>query len=186
MRNPFLRALVLVCALSIALGSAAQTEPLAATSSTARLAQLDAIADYRRETWRWQTLMGQRRTPTRFGERRIKDAEYLRWMRELWRIRALKAERLALNPPHRRQWLCIHRYERHPAQGWATRTGNGYYGGLQMDLAFQRTYGPELLRRKGTANRWTAAEQMWVAERAYRSGRGFYPWPNTARSCGLI
>jgi hypothetical protein len=25
-----------------------------------------------------------------------------------------------------------------------------------------------------------------VAERAYRSGRGFYPWPNTARACGLI
>jgi hypothetical protein len=55
-----------------------------------------------------------------------------------------------------------------------------------MDISFQRTYGGELLRRKGTANRWTAAEQMWVAERAFRSGRGFYPWPNTARSCGLI
>jgi hypothetical protein len=27
---------------------------------------------------------------------------------------------------------------------------------------------------------------MWVAERAHRSGRGFYPWPNTARHCGLI
>ena len=84
------------------------------------------------------------------------------------------------------EWLCIHRYERHPGQGWATRTGNGYYGGLQMDISFQRAYGGELLRRKGTANRWTAAEQMWVAERAYRSGRGFYPWPNTARYCGLI
>ena len=55
-----------------------------------------------------------------------------------------------------------------------------------MDIYFQRTYGPELLRRKGTANKWTAVEQMWVAERAYRSGRGFYPWPNTARYCGLI
>ena len=52
-------------------------------------------------------------------------------------------------------WLCIHRFERHPGQGWATRTGNGYYGGLQMDISFQRTYGGELLRRKGTANRWT-------------------------------
>jgi hypothetical protein len=27
---------------------------------------------------------------------------------------------------------------------------------------------------------------MWVAERALRAGRGFYPWPNTARMCGLI
>ena len=69
---------------------------------------------------------------------------------------------------------------------WDTDTGNGYYGGLQMDIHFQRAYGPELLRRKGTANNWTAVEQMWVAERAHRSGRGFYPWPNTARYCGLI
>ena len=55
-----------------------------------------------------------------------------------------------------------------------------------MDISFQREYGPELLRRKGTADSWTAVEQMWVAERAHRSGRGFYPWPNTARNCGLI
>jgi hypothetical protein len=185
-KNPFVRLLVLAGALAIALGAAAQTEPLAATSSAARLAQLDAIADYRNETWRWQTLMSKPRTPTQFTEHRTKDAEYLRWLRELWRGRAAKAERLAQNPPHRREWLCIHRYERHPGQGWATRTGNGYYGGLQMDLSFQRTYGHDLLRRKGTANRWTAAEQMWVAERAHRSGRGFYPWPNTARYCGLI
>jgi len=27
---------------------------------------------------------------------------------------------------------------------------------------------------------------MWVAERAHRAGRGFTPWPNTARSCGLL
>ena len=182
MKNPFVRLLVLAGALSIALGAATQTEPHAATSSAARLAQLDAISDYRAKTWR----MSKPRTPTYFTERRSKDTAYLKWLRELWQRRAEKAQRLAQNPPHRRQWLCIHRYERHPAQGWATRTGNGYYGGLQMDISFQRTYGGELLRRKGTANRWTAAEQMCVAERAYRSGRGFYPWPNTARSCGLI
>jgi Transglycosylase-like domain len=185
-RNPFVRLLVLVGALAIALGAAAQTEPHAATSTAARLAQLDAIVDYRKETWRWQTLMGKPRTPTFFTERRSKDGAYLRWLRKLWQQRAAKAKRLAMNPPHREEWLCIHRYERHPAQGWATRTGNGYYGGLQMDLSFQRTYGADLLRKKGTANRWTAAEQMWVAERAHKSGRGFYPWPNTARHCGLI
>ena len=55
-----------------------------------------------------------------------------------------------------------------------------------MDMSFQRTYGSVLLRKKGTANRWSALEQIWVAERAYRSGRGFHPWPNTARYCGLI
>ena len=113
--------------------------------------------------------------------------EYLRWVRDLWRGRAAKARARARRTRRTGgQWLCIHRFERHPEQGWATRTGNGYYGGLQMDISFQRTYGGELLRRKGTANRWTPAEQMWVAERAFQSGRGFYPWPNTARSCGLI
>ena len=61
-----------------------------------------------------------------------------------------------------------------------------YYGGLQMDISFQRMYGRDLLRRKGTAENWTPVEQMWVAERALRAGRGFYPWPNTARYCGLL
>jgi hypothetical protein len=130
--------------------------------------------------------MGKRRTPTNYAERRTSDGAYRVWVRNLWKRRAAAARLAAQNPPHRDEWLCIHRYERDPAQGWKTRTGNGYYGGLQMDLSFQRTYGPDLLRRKGTANNWTAAEQMWVAERAHRSGRGFYPWPNTARACGLI
>jgi hypothetical protein len=68
---------------------------------------------------------------------------------------------------------------------WAANTGNGYYGGLQMDLSFQRTYGGNLLATKGTANNWTMLEQMWAAERAYSSGRGFGPWPNTRKSCGI-
>ena len=55
-----------------------------------------------------------------------------------------------------------------------------------MDLEFQQTYGARLLRRKGTADHWTPLEQIWTAERAHQSGRGFYPWPNTARYCGLI
>jgi hypothetical protein len=80
------------------------------------------------------------------------------------------------------EWLCIHRYE----GAWDANTGNGYYGGLQMDKEFQQAYGPELLQAKGTADHWTPLEQMQVAERAYQSGRGFYPWPNTARMCGLI
>jgi hypothetical protein len=87
----------------------------------------------------------------------------------------------AQNPPHRRQWLCIHRYE-----GAWTDPNPPYFGGLQMDYSFMATYGRHLLRTKGTANHWTPLEQMWVAERAHRAGRGFYPWPNTARYCGLI
>jgi len=177
--------LIAALALAIAAVAPAHTADAASTRST-RSALIKEIDELRHTTWHWQRLMGKTRTPTTFAERRTADAEYRRWVRNLWQRRALAAKRLAAHPPHRAGWLCIHRYERHPGQGWATRTGNGYYGGLQMDISFQRAYGPELLRRKGTADNWTAIEQMWVAERAYQSGRGFYPWPNTARYCGLI
>ena len=83
-------------------------------------------------------------------------------------------------PPHKAQWLCIHGYE-----GSWTDPNAPYYGGLQMDWGFMNTYGHELLVRKGTADHWTPHEQMWVAERAWRT-RGFGPWPNTARYCGLL
>jgi hypothetical protein len=77
---------------------------------------------------------------------------------------------------------CIHAYE----GAWSSNTGNGYYGGLQMDLAFQRLYGAEFLRRWGTADNWPSWAQLAAAVTAYRSGRGFWPWPNSARVCGLI
>lgn len=79
-------------------------------------------------------------------------------------------------------FLCIHRYE----AGWSANTGNGYYGGLQMDSSFMSRYGADFLRRFGTADRWPAWAQVEVGVRAYRSGRGFWPWPNTARICGLL
>ncbi|HUQ21637.1 MAG TPA: transglycosylase family protein [Gaiellaceae bacterium] len=184
MKHLSVRVLVLACVLTLGLGASARSN--AANASSTRVAEIGAIDEFRIETWRWQSLMRQPRTPTLFSERRTTDTAYLRWVRRLWQRRAANAERLAMHPPHRAGWLCIHRFEQNPAQGWRTHTGNGYYGGLQMDIGFQRAYGPELLRRKGTANHWTAIEQMWVAERAHRSGRGFYPWPNTARYCGLI
>jgi hypothetical protein len=79
-------------------------------------------------------------------------------------------------------FMCIHRYE----GAWNANTGNGYYGGLQMDLTFQGIYGADFLRRWGTADNWPPWAQIEAGVRAYRSGRGFYPWPNTARACGLI
>jgi hypothetical protein len=79
-------------------------------------------------------------------------------------------------------FLCIHRFE----GAWSSNTGNGYYGGLQMDLSFQGNYGADFLRRWGTADRWPPWAQLQAAVRAYQSGRGFSPWPNTARACGLI
>jgi hypothetical protein len=134
------------------------------------------IDRYRHETWRWQRVMGQPltrnlRTPP------VDPFEKI----DVWKRVATRARKVAQNPPHKGAWLCIQRYE-----GAWNDPNPPYYGGLQMDLHFQRTYGLHLLRRKGTADNWTPLEQMWVAERAHRSGRGFYPWPNTARYCGLI
>jgi len=100
-----------------------------------------------------------------------------------WR-RARGLARTAHHPPHLVAWRCIQRYE--TGGSWRTNTGNGYYGGLQMDRSFQLAYGAWLYRTKGTAEHWTPVEQMWTAERAHASGRGFTPWPNTARACGVL
>lgn len=134
---------------------------------------LRRIAERRDEVWRWQRLMGTPLHPYRESAERSESLEYQRWVLRLWARRAQR-------PPHRTAWLCIHRYE-----GAWNDPAPPYYGGLQMDLQFQRAYGGELLRRKGTADRWTPLEQMWVAERAH-AVRGFRPWPNTARYCGLL
>jgi hypothetical protein len=78
--------------------------------------------------------------------------------------------------------LCIHRYE----GAWNSNTGNGYYGGLQMDRRFMLLYGPQFVARWGTADHWPVWAQIEAAARAHQSGRGFTPWPNTARACGLL
>lgn len=79
-------------------------------------------------------------------------------------------------------WLCIHRYE-----GSWSDYGDPYWGGLQMDTGFQRIYGGDMLRAYGAlANRWHPYDQIIVAQRAHNSGRGYSPWPNTARVCGLL
>jgi hypothetical protein len=139
---------------------------------------------YFRETVRhWALVMGKnpveqldlpRRTLAGLGNI---EAQYDQWRRI---EQAVLAE--VLSPPYSAEFDCIHHYE----GAWTANTGNGYYGGLQMDLAFQRTYGGYLLITKGTADKWTPAEQKLVAVRAHDSGRGFGPWPNTAHACGLI
>jgi hypothetical protein len=140
---------------------------------------VSSTRSYRKETWRWQTLMNKHRTPAGRGEL-DPSAEYRRWVNRLWKTRATTARKAAHNPPRYSEWMCIHRYE----GGWTLIDGP-YYGGLQMNMEFQRMYGPELLRTKGTANHWSPLEQIWVAERAYRE-LGYQPWPNTARMCGLL
>ncbi len=123
---------------------------------------------------KWETLISLPRAHTRFGLR--SPLAYLFWKR-----RARAVARAANAPPHKKGWLCIHRFE-----GRWSDSGDPYWGGLQMNQGFMQTYAPRSLLRRGWANVWTPLEQMWVAERAHRSGRGYGPWPTTARACGLL
>ena len=75
--------------------------------------------------------------------------------------------------------MCIHRYE-----GSWTDPNPPYWGGLQMDMNFQAAYGPEFLRRWGTADHWPVYAQLEAAVRAV-AVRGFSPWPNTRKMCGV-
>ena len=126
----------------------------------------------RTATWRWQVVMGRRRS------RLVAPLNTQKALR-FWRREARRVRRLAAHPPHRLGWLCIHRYE-----GSWRDSGDPYWGGLQMDRGFMRHYAPRLLLRRGWADHWSPLEQMWVAEHAHR-GRGYSPWPNTSRFCGL-
>jgi hypothetical protein len=188
LRKRLFRLSLLAAALALAVCGAVLLAPRSeASDKRVRVVHPDGagflplIHQERRETWRWQALMGIERTPASTAVERVRSFTYRRRVWRLWSRRATRADYRAHHPPHLTAWLCIHRYE-----GSWRDPDPPYYGGLQMDLGFQRRYGIDLLHRKGTADHWTPLEQIWVAERAFRRGRGFYPWPNTARYCGLI
>jgi hypothetical protein len=107
-----------------------------------------------------------------------------RFRSEMARLRRLlrqaRTSPVYYRSPRQWAWECIHRYE-----GAWNDPNPPYFGGLQMDMNFQRAYGPEFLRRYGTADRWPPGAQMLAADRAWRV-RGFSPWPATARLCGLL
>ena len=139
---------------------------------SARTSQVKTIVRFRKQTWAWQRLMRTPLTPKRRPEPALeRPGVPPLGTRALAQARRRGAAQGA-QPARLRAWLCIKRHE-----GPWNDPHAPYYGGLQMDLTFQRLYGADLLRRKGTANRWKPIEQIWVAERAHRSGRGFHPWP---------
>jgi hypothetical protein len=80
-----------------------------------------------------------------------------------------------------RAFLCIH-----SGEGSWTDPNAPYWGGLQMDRSFMASYAPWALASFGTADNWPVSVQLATAIRAYKAGRGFGPWPNTARMCGLL
>ena len=112
-----------------------------------------------------------------------RERQLVRSRRDGRRLYAANRWLARTQPPWGNHWLdraflCIHANE-----GAWNDPNAPYYGGLQMDSSFQRTYGPEFLRAFGTADRWPASVQIAVAVRAWLS-RGFGPWP-TRRFCGL-
>ena len=119
-----------------------QGDALAAEASATPL--LDGIRAAQAKTWRYDRIMGRRLTPSDRSMYRTPSRGYRRWLLELWRERAEQARLRAMHPPHQAAWLCIHAHE----GPWRANTGNGYYGGLQMDISFQRTYGSYLLRTR--------------------------------------
>ena len=70
---------------------------------------------------------------------------------------------------------------------WTSNTGNGYYGGLQMDWRLHAHLRPRVRAAAG-ARPTTGPSGRSSRRRRGRmtSGRGFTPWPNTARACGLL
>ena len=65
---------------------------------------------------------------------------------------------------------------------WSTNTGNGYFGGLQEDMAFWRNYGG--LAYAPRPDLASPSAQMAVAERG-RARQGFGAWPACSRRLGL-
>lgn len=182
MRKQVLRSLALAMALLglVAVGVPSAEVPERATAMPDGKV-VRKIKRYQRATWHWQRMMGVPRTPNRQRYLKTRDTRYRLHILRQWRGRAIRAKRRAHNPPHATAWRCLQRHE-----GAWNDSNDPYWGGLQMDRAFMRTYAPRHLLRRGWANTWKPIEQMWVAERAHRAGRGFYPWPNTARLCGLL
>src|SRR5204862_425389 len=79
------------------------------------------IRRYRAKAWRWQALIGTARTTHPLGPNTRASLRF--WVRT-----AGQAYLRAIHPPHRRAWLCIHRYE-----GSWRDSGDPYWGGLQRD-----------------------------------------------------
>jgi hypothetical protein len=68
------------------------------------------------------------------------------------------------------------------AGDWTINSGNGYYGGLQFDLATWSAYGGT--KYASRPDRASREEQIIVGEALYAK-RGFQPWPSCRVKLGL-
>jgi hypothetical protein len=162
--------------LTSTLGEGVDATTVVADPATEELAGRIRRNRYRAQVCRY-TLA--RRSWRLIGTRPTTEAEQLvrleRWVRR---------RRYACRNPWSAAWLsdatCVHGHE----GSW--RDPNApYWGGMQADLSFQRTYFLAAFLKWGTADRWPIRAQLLMAFRGWLS-RGWYPWPLTARRCGLI
>jgi hypothetical protein len=124
------------------------------------------------------------------GTPRTRAAVTRRWKARVWQGLHLAGvawlRRDGSDVDTRSPFGCVHRYE----ASW--RASNyPYGGGLQLDQGFQRTYGGEYVELWGGAGYWPVWSQVVAAFRAHHGyagyePRGYTPWPNTARRCGLL
>lgn len=156
-----------------------------ASSSSSETAQALHVARYRTVFARLYATHAAASVGARFeppkNESEIVSIGYLNWLYRDYRshtsyYRYLRSVRLP-------GLMCIHSHE----GAWNSYNPAGYYGGLQMDWTFMRTYGWDMLRKYHwhDARYWSPADQLAVASRAV-AHRGFWPWANSAYACGLL
>jgi hypothetical protein len=154
-----------------------------------------AIRQYRRSAEKWAQIRGAHIPRLRPRALAAAGLPALRHLLVEYRKLDNQQRLLTQHPPHLADWMCIHHYEASWHYDKDAPGHNGKYDdGLQMDLTFQNDYAHRLLYSHGvdrfgnpiwTGDHWTPLEQIWTAEKAQKT-RGFWPWPNSARLCGLL
>ena len=172
------RTTITIVAVAMAVAAAAY---LGTSSATHAADTPAAVQTYQgRTALQWHKVALQRLRARDWYHSQLGESK--RYARRLLRkIGKISSRDTVLTSSLERKFLCIHGFE-----GSWTDPNAPYWGGVQMDLEFMKTYGPEFYRAWGTADHWPVSVQIAVAMRAYLSGRGFHPWPNTARYCGLL
>jgi hypothetical protein len=180
---------MIVAALTLAAigitASSIATSAIASTPQTGETARALHLARYRTIFARlWAThdaaTIGVRFQPPR-NEPEIRSVGYLNWL-----YRDYKSHNSYYNYVRSRRLprlMCIHSHE----GAWNSYNPAGYYGGLQMDWSFMRSYGWDMLRKYHwrDARYWSPADQLAVASRAV-AHRGYTPWYSSAAACGLL
>lgn len=161
--------------------AAATLQASTTTASAANAPLLDKIHRHVEQTNQLREAKGYR--PYRYRYRPERNVHMRRYYLRQWTARHRQAISLQRRWLWSRAWyqaaMCVHRGE----GAWTSNTGNGFYGGMQFDYSTWLSNGGG--RFAAYAHLATPVEQLTVTYWTWQR-RGWYPWPNTARACGLI